>query len=191
MANEEKYWGTDSARNPARWLLRWGTDSAAKIIFLFFLGIVGLGLVLVFFGVSNTGSPGAALLWAFACLVFGGTLGFLFGIPRVLQPTAQSGTTASQAPAYQQQVNTGLERVSEWLTTMLVGLGLVQLGSISKVLDAGGTALSPVFGSGSVPYAKPLAEGLLVFFSLAGFLGSYMMTRLVVASAFGRAEWWR
>lgn len=176
---------------------RWGTYSDAINIGLFFLAIVLVGLVLVMLGVSTGGSHGAALLWALACLVFGGTLGFLFGIPRVLQPTPQSGTTGSNqqpgsstdatlAPVYQQQVNTGLERVSEWLTTMLVGLGLAQLGSISTFLDKGGTALESVFGTGA--YAKPFGQGLLVFFSLAGFLGSYMMTRLVVASAFGRAD---
>jgi hypothetical protein len=172
----------------------WGTYSDALNVGLFFVGLQFVGLILVFLGVSQapTGSYGA-LLWALACSIFGGTLGFLFGIPRVVQTGQQDSTATtglSQTPegtaVYQQQVNTGLERVSEWLTTMLVGVGLTQLGSLSDHLKQAAEAIAPVFGS--AVNGRAFAGGLIVFFSVSGFLGSYMMTRLFIASAFGRAD---
>jgi hypothetical protein len=172
----------------------WATYSDALNVGLFFVGLQFVGLILVFLGVSQapTGSY-AALLWALACSIFGGTLGFLFGIPRVVQTGQQHSTgtfglsqTPAQTTAYQQQVNTGLERVSEWLTTMLVGVGLTQLGGLSDHLKQAAEAIEPVFGNAENRQA--FAGALIVFFSVSGFLGSYMMTRLFIASAFGRAD---
>jgi hypothetical protein len=172
----------------------WATYSDALNVGLFFVGLQCVGLILIFVGVSQapTGSY-SALLWALACSIFGGTLGFLFGIPRVVQTGEQdaAGTsglsqTAAQTPAYQQQVNTGLERVSEWLTTMLVGVGLTQLGSLADHLKQAAEAIAPAFGGAA--NGRTFAGALIVFFSASGFLGSYMMTRLFIASAFGRAD---
>lgn len=82
----------------------------------------------------------SALLWAFACFSVGALIGFLFGIPRVLQQdvipvskpapsgvTATSPTTESSIDSYSLKVNTNLEQISDWLTKIFVGLGLVQL----------------------------------------------------------------
>jgi hypothetical protein len=66
-------------------------------ILLFFL--VGLSFVVI---QEWAGKPFTALLWAFACFSVGALIGFLFGIPRVLQQDvipvskpALSGATAT------------------------------------------------------------------------------------------------
>src|SRR5438552_685547 len=78
----------------------------------------------------------AGAMWALACFAVGVVTGFLFGIPRVLQGT-DSGAEATAHTPYQQRVNTNLEQISDWLTKIIVGLGLVQLtkvpGYLSKV----------------------------------------------------------
>src|SRR5579864_2469151 len=57
-------------------------------------------------------------MWCLSCLSIGAAVGFLFGIPKVLQGDGKilSGTAA----AYRQRVNTNLEEISDWLTIMAV-----------------------------------------------------------------------
>jgi hypothetical protein len=58
--------------------------------------------------------------------------GFLFGIPRSVPVGAgpDDHTHGSHA------VNTKLEQISDWLTKILIGIGLVELARISGYLDA-------------------------------------------------------
>ena len=80
----------------------------------------------------------------------GGFVGFLFGIPRVLQdgqsgsagphpgvrpeaptnlrlPSGASASSPSAGSGFRINVNTNLEQISDWLTKIIVGLGLVEL----------------------------------------------------------------
>ncbi len=66
----------------------------------------------------------AVSLWALAYCAAGFLVGFLFGIPRVLQG---EDVLPGQQPEYRQRVNTNLEQISDWLTKIIVGLGLVEL----------------------------------------------------------------
>ena len=89
----------------------------------FFLLAFGLLLTLI-------GKHAAPALWAMAALALGGTVGFLFGIPRVSQSEVDeaSGPGSGAEPAggeaskgktsYRQRVNTNLEQISDWLTKM-------------------------------------------------------------------------
>jgi hypothetical protein len=71
------------------------------------------------------------------------------------------------------EVNTNLEQISDWLTKILVGVGLVELGQIA----AKGAELV-AFVAPSLDGNKSAALGLLIFFSVAGFLLGYLATRL-------------
>lgn len=79
----------------------------------------------------------------------GALLGFLFGIPRLLQrpATSQPQTTTEPQPAgtplpNQRQMarerffssNTSFEEISDWLTKIIIGLGLVQFQTILEYL---------------------------------------------------------
>jgi|SRR5450631_1661289 hypothetical protein len=130
---------------------------------------------------------GADLLVAAAAASAGALFGFLFGIPRTLDPasraavataTSQGGSAA--APNALMAANTNLERVSDWLTTLLIGATLVQIkdiaawvGGLGKGLLQGGTAANDAI----VPVI------VIYFFTLA-FLGVYLITRLYLTSAF-------
>lgn len=144
-----------------------------------------------------------ALLWAFACLVSGIAIGFLFGIPKVLQKDetapAKQGSGSQQAEAanevptksaevYRQRVNTNLTEISDWLTKIIVGLGLVNLhklppkvGSLADILAGGLNSTQPA-------NEKGFAVALIVGFSTLGFLFGYLYTRLFLAGAFARAD---
>jgi len=138
---------------------------------------------------------GVALMIAFASLLSGGLLGFLFGIPRTLQQDKVEGALQNeqgeniskdkrQRPSY--QTNTNLEQISDWLTKILVGVGLTQISALPEVLQnyADFTAV----GLGNFPSSEIFSLALLVYFLICGFLISYLLTRLTLLGAFVQAD---
>jgi hypothetical protein len=103
----------------------------------------------------------AALIASSAFLV-GGLVGFLFGIPRTIH------NAVPRVGAKHYEGNTNLEQVSDWLTKIIVGVGLVEIGrvipglaSLAKDMKAplGGQASSEAFG-----LALTIANVVLGFF---------------------------
>ena len=136
------------------------------------VAIVVYGLAVDFKPGTNFGSVlGIGLIAGAASFVVGALLGFLFGLPRTLQ---QPGSAALL------QTNTNLEQISDWLTKILVGIGLVQLGKIGKGINGLAGAVAP--GLGGQAGAKQFALGLLVYSGVDGFLVGYMWTRTVVTN---------
>ncbi|HVH11977.1 MAG TPA: hypothetical protein VM759_02940, partial [Longimicrobium sp.] len=131
------------------------------------------------------------VLAALACLAAGAGIGFLFGIPKILQADRlpeSSDPEKQRALSYRQQVNTNLTEISDWLTKIIVGLGLINLKEIPGYLD--GTARNLARGMDAANVAKhlPFATSVLITFSVLGFLFGYLATRLVLQSAFSRAD---
>jgi len=171
--------------------------------------IAGLAVVtflaLVIVCAGSTGARATAVLWAVACLMGGYMLGFLFGIPRVLQSdvavgsdpakaadarAAAGGSGASTANArrgdYRQQVNTNLEQISDWLTKIIVGIGLIQLRNLPEYLNRSSQFVAS--GLNSPAQNQSFALALIICFSVLGFLGGYLLTRMFFAGAFSRAD---
>jgi hypothetical protein len=113
-----------------------------------------------------------ALIVAGACYGTGALVGFLFGIPRTLIGDANSIRVAS---------NTNLEQVSDWLTKILVGVGLTQITTLPSLLPKIGQYFA-VANSPSVTLAIMLGWGI------AGFLVGYLLTRLFFFGAFAQVE---
>jgi hypothetical protein len=147
--------------------------------------IIVLGLVAVGIDCGKLAARGFIL--AVACLAAGFLAGFLFGIPRVLQgDRAQPPNPAVGSGAYRQRVNTNLEEISDWLTKIIVGLGLYEL----KRVPAWVGELARVFASS---FQQPEQErgffgAAIVFFLICGFLLGYLVTRLYLQGALGRAD---
>jgi hypothetical protein len=161
-------------------------------------------LVLVGIGWRSNGT-GPLLMWAIASIATGAAAGFLFGIPRVsrLEAGAQtpvSRSTASTPPTGQQALrtdsgrgtpngalrpNTNLEEVSDWLTKILVGLGLVHIQELRGFIM--GTAEN---AASAIPTAThiSIASALIVGFAIEGFFGGYIYTRLFLQGAFARSD---
>ena len=97
-----------------------------------------------------------ALLWSLACLVSGAGLGFLFGVPKVVQEQHTAGkkdqvATDANNPqssgfVYQQRVNSNLEEISDWLTKIIVGLGLVELAKVFDYFKRAATCIGASVG---------------------------------------------
>jgi len=140
-------------------------------------------------------SPGTmtSLLWALASLALGAAIGFLFGIPKVLQPQSASASGTrdneqNQARQYQQQVNTNLTEISDWLTKIIVGLGLINLKAIPVRLVGMADVLAKGLNPEDQARERAFALAIIIFFSIMGFLFGYLGTRLFLAGAFSRAD---
>jgi tetratricopeptide (TPR) repeat protein len=170
---------------------RWKVSTDVSMVSYYLLVFFGVGILLVYIQESG-GNPLTAVLWALACFAIGATIGFLFGIPRVLQQDAPVATPSAAGAAsgattaftYNLKVNTNLEQISDWLTKIFVGLGLVQLQRVPEHLNRAATFIAYGLTSGS----KFFAGSLIVYFSLLGFLGFYLITRLYIAGALSRAD---
>ncbi|MEA2887840.1 MAG: hypothetical protein QOD11_2200 [Bradyrhizobium sp.] len=133
---------------------------------------------------------GADLLVATAAAAAGACFGFIFGIPRTLDPASRVAvaTAATQAaPAVTSNAvmaaNTNLERISDWLTTLLIGATLVQIKDIAKWVGALGSNLL----AGGAAANDAIVPIIVILFFCLGFLGIYLITRLYLTSAFLQA----
>jgi CheY-like chemotaxis protein len=131
-----------------------------------------------------------AALVAVGAYVAGGLLGFLFGIPRSLAgpESAEDRTTARDATTARGVYgpNTNLEQISDWLTKILVGVGLVQFTVLARHLGDLVDFLGP--GLGGDPLGKTFAAATLVVFSVSGYLAFYLGTRIYLPLAFAYAD---
>lgn len=113
--------------------------------------------------------------------------GFLFGIPRTMQapPGALQVAGAAAPPAEAQPLNTNLEQVSDWLTKIIVGVGLTQLNTLPAWMWSVAGDLS---GSATGDDTQVVIATAMVYFGVVGFLGGYLLTRLFLANALVEAD---
>jgi hypothetical protein len=159
---------------------RWGVIAAGLSVF----GLLGV----FFFSIGVTRDIGAfwgvfasAVLFSCASAAAGGLLGFLFGVPRNRSvETLQEGPPAGVRP------NTNLEQVSDWLTKILIGATLVQLGSIPSAAAKLFSSMAPSLGG--QPNGTAFAGAIVIFFTIWGLLGAWLATRLYLGKAMDDAD---
>ena len=128
---------------------------------------------------------GTDVMVAAAAGATGALFGFIFGIPRTLDPASRAAVAAAAAQTGSAATtnavlaaNTNLERVSDWLTTLLIGATLVQIRDIPGWIRR----LAEYVGTGGITNPKIVPFIAVYFFGLA-FLGVYLITRLYLTSA--------
>jgi hypothetical protein len=102
------------------------------------------------------------------------------------QPEAESASGASSVSTSTQPEHylpsTNLEQVSDWLTKVLLGAGLVQLGRLGRpvggLVDTVAGALQPRTAIAIGSTARVLAGGIILFYTSIGFLDGYVITTL-------------
>jgi hypothetical protein len=137
------------------------------------------------------------LVTAGGMAISGITTGFLFAIPRTLQgrdPIVHSAddrvgspvtlTRTDSAPRY--YVNSNLEQISDWLTKIIVGVGLTQLHNLPSTFWNLSTFLAG--GAASTDRDRAFALSVVLYFGVVGFVAGYLLTRVYVTGAFARAD---
>lgn len=151
----------------------------------FYLGIsiaAGVGAVALHTGGNSQARDfSAGFLLAGASLFLGVLVGFIFGIPKTSKPSVDSSSPIQANTDVAYSLNTNLEEISDWLTKMLVGVGLVQLTAIPGYIGRFANYWETSIGK-SFPAAYVAA--LIAFFSLTGFLIGYLWTRLALIGDF-------
>jgi len=183
----------------------WVGGNQPAWVALLMLSLFAAAIELIYARYSSTNAKvpfgeiaGYALSISLASIITGILLGFLFGIPRTLSGSSQSqlpienhdsakdSTASNTTQPPNLGTNTNLEQISDWLTKMLVGVGLTQIGQIPNALGAISRELQPGFGN--APGAPVFGGLIIIFFSVCGFLIGYLWTRINLTKAFRTAE---
>lgn len=145
------------------------------------VGIPTLGTIgILVYAFSTPGSHltywGVGMMTGLAAFLTGCLAGFLFGIPRAVSTGAirqRTGTT-------EYSPSSNLAEVSDWLTKLLLGAGLVQLthlgAPIASLIDhvAGG-----LHGPAGPSQAATVMAGAILFgYTAIGLLNSYVITTM-------------
>lgn len=129
----------------------------------------------------------AAMLVAGSCFCIGGLLGFLFGIPRLINNPVETDNIKDKNQIIE---NDNLVQISDWVTKIIVGVGLTQFYQISTSLMELGVYLSPIFKCGLLidDSAKIVAIVIVLYFLVLGFLCAYLWTRLYFSKMLAKSQ---
>jgi CheY-like chemotaxis protein len=134
--------------------------------------------------VGYTAIVGAGIALFGGAFALGAVSGFLFGIPRRLQESPALTTTetgeGSSVSGVPYAGNTSLEQISDWLTKIIVGVGLTQLMNVPSALGRLGEVVGPALGG--FPGSSALGTLEFIFFGVGGFFAAYLWTRLRLTS---------
>lgn len=203
---------TDSATRPARRIIPAKRDILPYIL----LSILLAGMLAVLAGALFPPYYHAvpALLWSLGFCVSGMLLGFLFGIPRSLpsgtvnMPPAEERTNGKRRSGDEpdameaaagtsntiflgtpspMEINSNLVEVSDWLTKIIVGVGLIELKSLPATAQGVAAFIAPSLAI-DVATGKAVVGGVMLFFSVHGFLIGYLLTRIYLSIMIKRAD---
>lgn len=188
------------------------TDLSRISVPSFWFIVLGCSCILAFGGFGHDLATGMReiarwLIIAGGILTTGCATGFLFAIPRTLQrereakPSRSAVVDASAGDGVDQvdqdelsstrtliryTVNSNLEQISDWLTKIIVGVGLVDLHKLPGLASRAARFLAG--GLDSNAQGRAFALGLILYFGVLGFVAGYVTTRVYLTGAFVRAE---
>lgn len=148
---------------------------------IFLIASLSLGL-----GIGNTASQSTSIvvgsfMVSGASAGIGALIGFTFAIPRAtLSGHSLNGMGADYT------ANTNFEQISDWLTKILVGVSLVQVGRLPAAVGSLGRTLAPIFGNRDS--SAGIGVAMCVSALLCGFLVAYVWTRVLLPSTFRLAD---
>jgi hypothetical protein len=158
--------------------------------------LVGIG-ALVWMAIWQVFAKGYVIcFWALTCAASGLLLGFLFGIPKVLQKDVPADDTEAKKEGgdggrkkntdYRLLVNTNLDDVSDWLTKIVLGVSLVELQKMPGLLNRLAGLISGELNNDDK--LKAFVVAVILYFAIIGFMMGYFATRLFIQRAFRIAD---
>lgn len=148
-----------------------------SIFFLFILYLTTCSLSLVVI----------EIILGLSSFVVGILLGFIFGIPKSSvfnQPEPETDSqnfnqseNLSENSNLRYQPSTNLEQISDWLTKIIIGIGLVEFREILDLLVRIGEIVDSNMNE-SAPNIEILTISIILIFLVLGFISSYLWTRI-------------
>lgn len=144
---------------------------------------LGCALLLLVPGVAAWQWTGLELI-ALGATAVGALGGALFAIPKATEDSKSDAQSA--APRSGIIPNTNLGKVSDWLTTAVVGASLTQLTKIPPYINE----FALYLGSGlcNDAYSRILAVGIVSYFPIIGFAMGFLGMRLFIQQAIMDAD---
>lgn len=155
---------------------------------LAFLGIaapVGGTAWIAVYAFSTQGSHptylGVGVLASLAAFVVGCFVGFLLGIPRAVSSGELRQNQSAAAGSSGLGTSSNLAEISDWLTKLVLGAGLVELtrlgGPVARLIDNVAAGLhSSGASAASVQTAKVMAGAIIFGYVIMGLLDGYIVT---------------
>ena len=130
---------------------------------------------------------GTGLFLAGAATLLGSVIGFLFGVPRKNpQPPVAGEKDHPNTTRTSYQPNTNLEQISDWLTKIIVGVGLVEINKIIALFRQIGHFAGPAFALS--PSGEIIAVCICIHYLFVGFIQGFLLAYLWLPGAFARAS---
>lgn len=194
-------------------LLNWNQGSAGDktqrgVVWVSYLLILGMFLCSIVLArsvpersdVSGAGVGLTAFLLFAAAAAVGAGLGFLFGLPRARFTEADGGgtqrstggehalggTSAGATRSSQYLTNSNLIKVSDWLTTIIIGVGLVNVARLGPAAGDFSEALQAPLGG--APYAGTIGITVIIIALLASVILCYLWTSIRVRELLEESE---
>jgi len=153
------------------------------------------GVVIVFYQQVLETWP--LFLWAMAYIVAGGAVGMIFGIPKEMKQVPEALATpmnsnSDEVKEYKAQAirirnrnleeNTNLNQISDWLTKVIVGAGLVQLKEIPGFVVRVAEKMSRGLACNSLRMdaAISTSAAMIIYFTIYGFITGYLITKVMI-----------
>jgi hypothetical protein len=143
-----------------------------------FLWLAVAALVLYGWSVGSAALVFIEFLVGAGSLSVGALIGFLFGMPRSAlgQPGRESDANPEDS-GVGYQPSTNLEQVSDWLTKILIGVGLVELSQLGDTLGGMGRVVADSLQS-PPQGTHVVTQVVIVAFLVLGFITSFLWTRI-------------
>lgn len=122
------------------------------------------------------------ILVAGCALALGCFIGFIFAIPKSI--TNSDTNIIKTSKGYIS--NDNLVQVSDWLTKIIVGVGLTKLTFIPSYIKSMGEYIGQSLG-GKI-WGQVAADSIVIYFAISGFLLAYLWTRLYFAKMLEDSE---
>jgi len=153
-------------------------DRPPWIVFAAFLLTSVAVLSLLAWSLSSARILFLELLVAAGATSVGGLLGFLFGMPRgpIESPNTDDGND-KVALSITYRPSNNLEQVSDWLTKILIGVGLVELTKLQGALSGLGRSVEMSL-AGAPAGTSVVTQIVVLTFLVLGFLASFLWTRI-------------
>lgn len=133
-------------------------------------------------GMEDRWSAAAVLIGlAVASFMIGSLAGFLMGMPRYVAARESDNESTRYEPS------TSLEQISDWLTKVLIGIGIAEATSVARAVN-GLLNDEIVPALATAPGAYPVALATLITALVGGFYLAWLLTRLTLAGALRDAD---
>jgi len=115
--------------------------------------------------------------------------GLIFGVPKAHEAPENNHDANGSVKQYQPnkyQPNDNFELISDWLTKIIVGVGLIEIKELPDAIYDLSLALKPVLGNQMS--SGVFGVSMVIYFFMGGFMICYLYARLRLGKALDEAD---